>query len=150
MRDVARGAQSHAAKFLGEIAVASLKSTVRAGMLMTWLRDILPDEIARVLPAHPWGPVTGSAGCGSLDQQGLLHVALGHAVIEAAALGRVRGNHTLVEDSAAEREILGAMVRGLSSLSGDMARRGEGLTRLAQVLREYSEPGRTPGAVGTV
>jgi hypothetical protein len=139
LRDVVRTPPPDSATRLGAIAVASLKSTVRQGILMTWLRAILPDGIAKNLPALPWGPVSGTPGCGSVNQQGLLHAALGHAVITAAALGRSQGNHTLSSDAEAQRQILAATVRGVTSLWEDLARRGEAMSRLAHALREHEE-----------
>jgi hypothetical protein len=102
---------------------------------MSWLRDLLPEDVRRSLPALPWGPLTGSGGCGNVDQHGLLYSALGHAVIKAAAHGRVKGNQKLLTDPVAQKEILEATIYGVRSLSDDIERRGKAMIRLASALR---------------
>jgi len=135
LRDVARTPPPNSERWLGKTAVASMTSIAREGMLMSWLRDLLPEEISRSLPALPWGPVTGSGGCGSVDQQAMLHSALGHAVIKAAAHGRVKGNHKLLTDPEAQKQILEASIHGVRSLSDDIERRGKAMVRFAGALR---------------
>ena len=140
LREIATNPPPGARLRIGEAAVSALAPSVRPGMLVAQLASVLPEEVRRVLPAMPWGPVTGTSGCGSLDYTQFLHAGLGEAVLVAAALARGRGGAALLHDRGAQRAIADGTVRGVSALASDLERRGHGLVRLAGALRG-AEPG---------
>jgi hypothetical protein len=128
---------------LGRLTVATLQQNVRPGMLIAQLVATLPDPIRLALPALPWGPVTGTSGCGSVDYNQFLHAALGEAVLAAAQLTKGRSSVSLVDDPESATIIGDATVRGVATLAEDFERRSGGLHRLAEALHAaMAEPPR--------
>lgn len=119
---------------LGRVAVATLRQQVRPGMLIAQLVAVLPDRVRFALPALPWGPVTGTNGCGSVDYNQFLHAALGEAVLAAAELSKGRGILSLLHDPEVASKITDATLHGVAALAKDFDRNAEGLHRLARAL----------------
>jgi hypothetical protein len=136
LREVATNPAPGVRLKVGQRAIATLARQVRPGMLITQLVSILPNEVRLSLPALPWGPVTGTNGCGSVDYHQFLVAALGEAVLVAAELANGRGSLSLLGDPEAHRQIVHGTVRGVSGLASEMERKGEGLVRLARALRD--------------
>jgi hypothetical protein len=119
---------------LGAVAADSLKPGTRTGVLVDRLMAVLPSDIYRMMPALPWGPVSGTGGCGSVDHLQALHAALGESLYTAAELARGRGTGALAGDEDTEQAIRAAAVRGFASMAEDLTRRGRTLMHIGSAL----------------
>jgi hypothetical protein len=135
LREIATNPPADVRDRLGELTVAALRQQVRPGILIDRLTSVLPDAVRMALPAFPWGPISGTVGCGSVDYHQLLHAALGEAVLVAGELSQGRGSVALLDDPEAHRRIIEGSVRGVASVADELARRGAGLVRLANALK---------------
>lgn len=119
---------------IGRIVAGALRPSIRTGMLTSWLQAALPKEVRQVMPALPWGPVTGTPGCGSIDHERMTYAALGGAVMAAYGLSHRKGGVALANDDKAQQEILQGTLKGVSSLAEEFTQRGEGLLKVARAL----------------
>jgi hypothetical protein len=123
---------------IGETVAAVLSPKVPSGILVDRMLAVLPSAVRDSLPAFPWGPTSGTNGCGSVDFQQMLHLALGEAAISAARLSDGRGSQSLLDDPEAQRVIVEAAHRGVASLADEFEEHGSGLVQIARALREGS------------
>ncbi len=119
---------------LGAAAVDSVRHQIRHGMLVDHLLSTLPRDAFAQLTTLPWGPVTGTAGCGSVDHSQLTHAAMGHALQAAVQTTKLRDDGSSMDEREAEEYILAATIAGLASTSHDLTRRGKSMLDVAEAL----------------
>lgn len=123
----------------------SVRHRIRHGMLVDHMLSTLPREAFAQLTALPWGPVTGTAGCGSVDHSQLTYAALGYA-LRTVQTTKLRDDGTSIDQREAEEQILGATIAGLATAAHELTRRGKGMLDVAEALKQAAAAKR-PGAL---
>ena len=134
VREGARDAAPDRVQELGAAAIDSVRHQIRHGMVVDHLLSTLPSDAFGRLPSLPWGPVTGTTGCGSVDHSQLTHAALGHALQAAVRTTKLGDDGSSMDEREAEQYVLAATIAGLASTSRELTRRGKGMLDVADVL----------------
>lgn len=145
VREGARHDWPHRVQELGAAAMDSVRHQIRHGMLVDHMLSTLPRDAFAQLTALPWGPVTGTAGCGSVDHSQLTYAALGYALRTAVQTTKLRDDGTSMDQREAEEQILGATIAGLATATHELTRRGKGMLDVAEALNRAAAAKR-PGA----
>jgi hypothetical protein len=134
LRDIAHNAPADRAQWLGQIMIDAVQPSISFGMLSSSLRSILPSEVITELPAQPWGPVTGTTGCGGSDETSFVHTALGGAILAVAELRRHTHDGPVAIDDRIERAVKTGALDALASFSDQVESQASALSRLARAL----------------
>jgi hypothetical protein len=134
LRDIAHNSSADRSEWLGQIMADAVQPSMSFGMLSSSLRSILPRDVITELPAQPWGPVTGTTGCGGNDETSFVHTALGGAILAVAELRRHAHDGPMVIDDRIERAVKTGALDALASLSDQVENQASALSRLARAL----------------
>jgi hypothetical protein len=135
VREVAHNPPDGAMDLIGQMAIGVLAQTSRPGMLLDRLFAVLPEGIALQFPAFPWGPVSGTVGCGRIDHMAVLRRSLGAAVLAGTHVATGRGTSVFLEPGEAQEVVLAATIDAFLSAGDELADEGARLVRVADVMR---------------